>query len=110
MLNFILNIVVDMFLLWFIMDRFAGVSWEDRKDRLLGLAVCISLTGTMAVAVLVRSTSEPFLGLAGYFAAGTCCLWALAKFDWPNAAKVMGIFMVAKIAVSFLFQAVAGGV
>mgnify|MGYP003343065714 CR=1 FL=1 len=97
---------MDMFLLWFILQRFAGISWDDRKGRLLGLALSIAIFGGIIARMLTGPGINGLLSLAGYFAAGTFCVWALASLDWPKSARLMAIFVCAKIPLGLLLQSV----
>ncbi|MFO0976700.1 MAG: hypothetical protein U0996_09905 [Planctomycetaceae bacterium] len=101
-----MTIAIDMFLLWFILARFAGISWDEQKMRLLGLAVSIAILGGLIARILSGSAASGLLAVAGYFAAGTFCVWALASLNWPKSAKLMGIFVCAKIPIGILLQKV----
>jgi hypothetical protein len=102
----IIMILIDMFLLWFILNQFAGISWDERKTRLLALAVSIAIMGGIIARMLAGSTASGLLAAGGYFAAGTFCVWSLANLDWPRSAKLMAIFLCVKIPIGLLLQSV----
>ena len=94
-------ILVDMGVLWLLLNIFSDENRDDQKLKIFGIVIAISILGGLAA----RSSMEYVGGypsLGAYFLIGTVCLWGLASLPFKKAAAAMGIFTVFKVAAAFL--------
>ena len=102
-----LAILIDMAVVWFLLNIFSDESWDDQKLKVFGIVIAISILGGFAA-----NASAPYVGifpsLAAYFLVGTLCLWGLASLELKKALAAMGIFLGIKLVfvtvVLFLFS------
>ncbi|MGB4737017.1 MAG: hypothetical protein WBH50_02465 [Fuerstiella sp.] len=93
-----LFLLIDMVIVWFLLNIFSEENWDDQKLKVFGIVVAISLLGGFSARV-----SAPYIGafpaLAAYFLVGTLCLWGLASLELKKALAAMGIFTGIKVVI-----------
>ena len=95
-------ILVDMGLLWLLLNIFSDDDWDDEKLKVFGIALAISIFGGLAAGYSMNYL-DPLSALGAYFLVGVACLWALASLEIRKAALAMGIFTVFKVVVALVF-------
>lgn len=99
-----LLILLDMFVLWLLLNIFSDENWEDEKFKILMMVLAISVLGGLAVNALVESIG--LSALAVYFGLGFLVFWAIGNLPYPKAAIAMGIFLAYKVVQTLLLVAV----
>lgn len=97
--GWMLKLLVDMGVLWFLLNIFSKENWDDQKLKIFGIALAISLLGGLASYALVEYVGA-FPALGAYFLVGTLCLWGLASLQFKKAAAAMGVFLAFKLIVA----------
>ena len=92
-----LFILVDMAVLWFLLNFVSGESWDDRKGKVLSITVIIALAGAGIGRFLA-----PIYTLGVYVLVAGLLLKFLAELSWQKAFQIMGAFLVYKIVVVFV--------
>ena len=104
------GLVLDMLVLWFLLNFFSDTNWDDEKFKVFAIAFAIALLGSGAVVLVVMLVATTLgvwptlcLGLAAYYVVGWFLLWILADLEKAKAAAAMGIFLGYKIIMSLVF-------
>jgi hypothetical protein len=95
-----LSLLVDMGILWLLLNMFSEQNWDDQKLKVFGIAIAIAILGGLAAGASVVYVGA-FPAIGAYFLVGTICLWGLASLQIQKAAAAMGIFTVFKFGVAF---------
>lgn len=103
-----LGLLIDMGVLWFLLNMFSDESWDDQKLKVFGIAAAISVLGGLAAGYAAGYVG-PFVAIGVYFLIGTVCLWGLASLSFKKSLAAMGVFFGYKVAlvlaIVFLFAA-----
>ncbi len=97
-----LGLLIDMGVLWLLLNIFSDENWDDQKLKIFGIALAISILGGLAAHAAVDYVGA-FPALGAYFLIGTICLWAFASLHIKKASAAMGIFTAFKVVVSIAF-------
>lgn len=98
-----LMIIVDMVILWLLLNIFSDHNWDDEKLKIFGIVLAISILGGVAANV-AASYVDPFTSLGVYFFVGTVCLWGLASLTFGKSAAAMGVFTGYKLALGLIIM------
>ncbi|MBL8810884.1 MAG: hypothetical protein JNM43_11960 [Planctomycetaceae bacterium] len=93
-----LLLLIDMGIIWFLLNVFSDESWDDQKFKIFGIVLAISLLGGFSAKASIPYVG-PFGGLGVYFVVGTLCLWGLASLELKKALAAMGILIVVKLII-----------
>lgn len=90
-----LGILLDMIVIWFLLNFFSEENWDDQKGRLFFITIVITIFGGVAVFFLTPQIG--LLSLALYLIIGAVVLNLLGGLNWTKAFQTMGVFLVYKI-------------
>ncbi|WP_437226337.1 hypothetical protein SH661x_004532 [Planctomicrobium sp. SH661] len=102
-----LVLLMDMIVIWFLLNFFSDENWDDRKGMLFVITLVIALCGGAILTFL-----GPYLGffsLGVYVLAGGVLLKFLADLDWQRAFQAMSAFLVYKVILIVLLLLVFAG-
>ncbi|MFO0977660.1 MAG: hypothetical protein U0996_14760 [Planctomycetaceae bacterium] len=93
-----LVLLIDMGVIWFLLNVFSDESWDDQKLKIFGIVLAISLLGGFSASASMPYVG-PFGGLGVYFLVGTLCLWGLASLELKKSLAAMGILLAVKLII-----------
>ena len=93
-------LLIDMLVIWFLLNAFSEHNWDDDKLRVFLITLAIVAGGGLATNYLADYLG--FFSLGVYVIIGGALLKGLADLTWPSAFKAMGIFLSYKIVMWFV--------
>jgi|GEM_PF-6275773 len=99
-----LGLLVDMLVIWFLLNYFSEHDWDDRKFQVFMITLGIVVCGNLAGAFLA-----PYIGffvLGVYVLIGGLLLRIATDLNWKKSFKAMGIFLTYKI----IFMLIIAGI